>query len=100
MRTLLLTTAALAMLTVPAMARCHGHELPDGHWTLNIDSWSQSELIEINGVLKQIKQIDPKTTSGPADLASIVDQEECRGISHESIIRSLIGMTRAIEDLN
>jgi hypothetical protein len=99
MRALIIASLMLATACVPAMARCHGHET-DGKWTLNVDSWSDSEMDEMENLNKQLKQIFPIKDS-TANTAALVDQFECKaGLEHKEAIAGVVDAVKAMRDFD
>ncbi len=72
---------------------CHGHHTEDG-WSLNINRWSNRELVDVANLDKRLSQIDPSRNSNPADVASAIDQLACAGISHDEAVDTIIGVTK------
>jgi hypothetical protein len=99
MRRLLITASALALLVTPAAAKCHGHT--DGkHWTLNLSSWTDAELLEMSQLADFINSsFNLNEPESAASVSAVVDQFECSGVSHADAVKNLIGAASAIDDL-
>jgi hypothetical protein len=94
----LLTLSALvfAFTATPALARCHGHSTPDGHWDLNVSSWTHEELLELGAIADKIKAIEPSSTVTGGDIALMIDQYECDGVEHAHAVEDAIGAAAAL----
>jgi hypothetical protein len=94
-----LATAAVLALASPALA-CHGHDTPDGHWDINLDSWSKSEWSEMMRLAERVELIThrPAGANGnrpSATMASFVDQLECKEhMTHEGAIEQVIDLAQ------
>jgi hypothetical protein len=98
MHKLIVAAVIACSFSAPAMAACHGHSNADGKWTLNFDSWSDSEkteMVALAGALKQNKFFTglPPGFFDLRELANATDQLECQGISHEKAIQIVIQAT-------
>jgi hypothetical protein len=80
---------------ITAAPQCHGHKTPDGHWTLNIDSWTQRELLEVSDVFDKMNALDPDPKRTSSEVAALLDQFECSA----DAIKGLIGFTKTMGEL-
>src|SRR5262245_9892120 len=75
---------------VQSTPTCHGHDAGDGTWALNVPSWSDDEMREMNDLAKQARQLDPSVRDTGADMAALIDQMQCKGLSHEQAVQSVL----------
>src|SRR5215469_8376260 len=92
---LTLTALALGLAATPALARCHGHSTADGHWDLNVNAWTNAELVEIGTIADKIKAIAPTIPYNPVEIAAVIDQYECSGVEHANAIKDVVGLSTA-----
>ena len=78
------------------VARCHGHRTDDGDWSLNVDSWSFSEMRAVEDLFNEVKKILPDTKDTSASIAAIVDQFGCSGVSFEDAKHDILGMASSM----
>ena len=60
--------------------KCHGYSGSDGHWHLNVDSWSYDEMDEAASIAKQLNAANagnPNYHESSGSVAAILDQFQC-----------------------
>ena len=98
-KSLSLSALAFALMATPALARCHGHSTPDGHWDLNVNSWTREELLELCAIADKIKAIEPSSNVDGVEIGAVIDQYECAGVEHAHAVEDAIGAATALAAL-
>jgi hypothetical protein len=79
--------------------KCHGYSGSDGHWHLNVASWSYDEMQEMTKIAKQLNANDPTLHESSGSVAAILDQFQCAGMTHDAAVTQLFKFNARVNDI-